>query len=226
MTYQPPFQLTHALLARCTGIAEVGVWKAANPQVATPQLRRENRIRTVQASLAIEQNTLSLEQVTAVLEGKTVLGPPKEIQEVRNAFAAYDELPNWQPIRLENLLAAHKLLLRGLADDAGRYRQGGVGYYRLLSEADKAADCTEFIAFLLNAIQDALAEAIALSAPDDIAKTRVETQVKTRVKTPEQLLALLAEQPALTLAEAARHLGKATSTIERAAARLRKERAV
>ena len=93
MTYQPPFQLTNALLTRAAQIAElVGAWKAANPQALLPKLRRENRIRTIQASLAIEQNTLTLEQVTAVLEGKTVLGPPKEIQEVRNAFAAYEAM--------------------------------------------------------------------------------------------------------------------------------------
>lgn len=129
--YQPPFQLSHAMLAKVAEIAEfLGRWKQAGQDTLTPQLRRGNRIRTIQASLAIEQNTLSLEQVTAVLAGKAVLGLPREIQEVKNAFAAYEALPDWRPDSLDDLLAAHGLLLQGLADDAGRLRVGGVGIYR------------------------------------------------------------------------------------------------
>ena len=95
--YQPPFQLTHRMTAAMTNIAELlGAWKAFNQNTLVPALRRGNRIRTIQASLAVEQNTLSLEQVTAVLEGKTVLGSPREIQEVRNAFAAYEVMDRWQ----------------------------------------------------------------------------------------------------------------------------------
>ena len=89
--YHPPFQLTHRMTEAMIGIAELlGAWKAVNPGALRPELRRGNRIRSIQASLAVEQNTLTLEQVTAVLEGKVVLGSPREIQEVRNAFAAYD----------------------------------------------------------------------------------------------------------------------------------------
>ena len=131
MTQAPPFQLTHAMLSRVAEIAElVGAWNAANPAALLPQLRRGNRIRSIQASLAIEQNTLSVEQVTAVLDGKAVLGTPREIQEVLNAFAAYESLPDWQPTRLEHLLAAHEQLMRGLVDEAGRLRTGGVGIYQ------------------------------------------------------------------------------------------------
>ena len=98
MTYEPPFQLTHTMTKRVAEISElIGAWKAVNHGDLVPELRRGNRIRTIQASLAVEQNTLSLEQVTAVLEGKTVLGLPREIQEVRNAFAAYENLEQWQP---------------------------------------------------------------------------------------------------------------------------------
>jgi Fic family protein len=96
----------------------------------SPQLRRGNRIRTIQASLAIEHNSLTVEQVTAVLEGKRVLGLPREIQEVRNAFAAYEQLQQWQPHNPNHLLAAHGLLMQGLVDDAGRWRNSGVGIYR------------------------------------------------------------------------------------------------
>lgn len=129
--YQPPFTLTHAMLSKVAEIAEwLGQWKHAHRAGLVPQLRRGNRIRTIQASLAIEQNTLSVEQVTAVLDGKPVLGLPREIQGVRNAFSAYEALPDWNPSRLDYLQAAHGLLLQGLADDAGRLRQGGVGIYR------------------------------------------------------------------------------------------------
>ena len=99
-TYQPPFQLTHRMTSLVADIAErLGAWKATNRGALVPELRRGNRIRTLQASLAIEQNTLSLEQVAAVLAGKQVLGSPKEIQEVRNAFAAYEAMEDWQPHR-------------------------------------------------------------------------------------------------------------------------------
>lgn len=96
----------------------------------SPHLRRNNRIRTIQASLAIENNTLSLEQVTAVIEGKRVLGLPREIQEVRNAFTAYEHLADWRADKVEDLLTASGMLMAGLTDDAGSFRTGGVGIYR------------------------------------------------------------------------------------------------
>ena len=304
-SYQPPFALSHAMLSKVALIGEwLGRWKQANPVELVPQLRRGNRIRSIQASLAIEANTLSIEQVTAVLDGKTVLGSPREIQEVRNAFAAYEALPEWRATALDDLLAAHGLLLRGLADDAGQWRQGGVGiyhgqrlvhmapppsqvpclmanllkwladtdahpliascalhyelefihpfsdgngrigrlwqtlilcrwqplmaylpvetvvksrqsdYYRVLGEADQAADCTGFIVFMLDAIADALEQAINN-------ETRAETPVETRVKMPEQILKLLLEQPKVSLTDVAAHLGKSVSAVERAAGKLR-----
>ncbi len=132
--YQPPFKITPEILSLVADISEqLGLWSvllgSVNEQLS-PQLRRGNRIKTIQASLAIEHNSLTLEQVTAVLEGKRVLGLPREIQEVRNAFAAYEQLPHWQPYSLKHLLAAHEQLMLGLVDDAGRLRQSGVGIYR------------------------------------------------------------------------------------------------
>jgi len=129
--YQPPLTLTPRMLALVAEIGErVGRLSAQQPGGLTPQLRRGNRIRTIQASLAIENNTLSVEQVTAVLDGKRVLGLPREIQEVRNAFVAYEAMASWQAERRADLLAAHGLLMHGLLDDAGRLRSGGVGIYR------------------------------------------------------------------------------------------------
>lgn len=128
--YQPPFRITTGILNAVAEIGELlGRWSASQGDLS-PQLRRENRIRTIQASLAIEHNSLSLEQVTAVLDGKRVLGLPREIQEVRNAFAAYEQLPNWQASNGEHLLAAHVLLMQGLVDRPGQWRDGGVGIFR------------------------------------------------------------------------------------------------
>ena len=108
----------------------IGAWKAVNQNQLVPELRRDNRIKTIQASLAVEQNTLTLEQVTAVIEGKMVLGLPKEIQEVRNAFRAYETLDLWNPYKLNDMLAAHAVLMYGLVDDAGHWRSTGAGIYR------------------------------------------------------------------------------------------------
>jgi Fic family protein len=91
------------------------------------RLRRVNRIRTIHGSLAIEGNTLSEQQITAILEGKPVIAPPREIQEVRNALLAYEHFPSWNPASEEDLLAAHALLMTGLVERPGAYRHGGVG---------------------------------------------------------------------------------------------------
>ncbi|KAF2393860.1 hypothetical protein FX983_01830 [Pseudomonas frederiksbergensis] len=126
--YQPPLTLTTKILALIAEISEqIGQLSAVSDSRQTPQLRRSNRIRTIQASLAIENNTLSIEQVTAVLAGQRVLGLPREIQEVRNAFTAYEAMPEWKPGSRADLLRAHELLMHGLIDDCGRFRQAGVG---------------------------------------------------------------------------------------------------
>ena len=131
MSYKPSFQLTNEILNIVSSICMlVGNWTATNSRQLSPQLRCGNRLRTIQASLAIENNTLSLEQVTAVLAGKKVLGLPHEILEVRNAFNAYDNLAYWQASNPTHLLSAHKLLMHALVDDAGHYRSQGVGIYR------------------------------------------------------------------------------------------------
>ncbi|MDR0281525.1 MAG: Fic family protein [Paucimonas sp.] len=150
--YQPPLTLTPRMLSLVAEIGERVGLLAARQEQATPQLRRGNRIRTIQASLAIENNTLSVEQVTAVLDGKHVLGLPREIQEVRNAFSAYEAMQVWQPDRRDHLLAAHGLLMHGLIDDAGHYRRGGVGIYRgerLLHMAPPASRVPQLVDDLL-----------------------------------------------------------------------------
>lgn len=129
--YSPPLTLTPVLLSQVAGIAEaLGRWSARQGSQPSPRLRRENRIHTIQASLAIEQNSLSLEQVSALFEGKRVVGPARDIQEVRNAIAAYEALHSWDPTSREHLLKAHGLLMSGLIEAPGRFRTGGVGIYR------------------------------------------------------------------------------------------------
>ena len=124
----PPFTITSAILDLLAQIAEqVGRLGLGDATPAPPKLRRGNRIKSIHASLAIENNTLSLEQVTALLEGKRVLGPPKEVLEVKNAFKAYDCLTTWTAHNIDDLLAAHALMMEGLVDRPGSFRSGTVG---------------------------------------------------------------------------------------------------
>jgi len=90
-------------------------------------LRRTNRIRTIHGSLAIEQNTLTLEQVTAVLNGKQVLAPPKDIAEVKNAYEIYERLEELDPYSVDDLLTAHSIMTRSLVDESGVFRSKPVG---------------------------------------------------------------------------------------------------
>jgi len=131
LKYQPPYTVSTTVLNLAAETSEsIGRFSVLAEQILTPRLRRENRIRTIQASLAIENNTLTLEQVTAVIDGKRVLGHPREIQEVRNAFAAYEAMDGWVVTSQTDLLAAHGLLVAGLVDEPGVFRRRGVGIFR------------------------------------------------------------------------------------------------
>lgn len=125
---QPPFEITNTMIALVAEISElVGKLSARDPLTANPTLRRTNRIRTIQGSLAIEQNTLSIEQVTAVLNGKQVLAPPKDIAEVKNAYEIYERLDELDPYSADDLLTAHAVMTRGLIDESGMFRTKPVG---------------------------------------------------------------------------------------------------
>ena len=318
MPYSPPFSITPAILKQVTEISElVGRLSERIEQTKTLKLRRINRIRTVQGSLAIEGNTLSEAQITAILNGQRIVAPPKEVLEAQNALKAYELLTQWQPSNEQDLLHGHKVLMEGLLNDAGHYRRSGVGvmsgdtvihmapgagqvprlmkdlltwlqhselpalisscvfhyefefihpfadgngrigrlwqtlilsqwqpvfldipveslihqhqaeYYQAIRNSTAQTDCAPFIEFMLAIIGKTLLE-VQSTATEELAvereKTRVETQVETRVKTPEQILTLLLEQPSLTLAEVASRLGKSTSAIERAVAKLKQQK--
>ena len=125
---QPPFEITHRMIDDVAEIAAlVGNLTATDALSASPTLRRSNRIRTIHGSLAIEQNTLTLEQVTAVLNGKQVLAPPRDIAEVRNAYEIYERLEDLDPYSVDDLLTAHGILTRGLVEEFGMFRTKPVG---------------------------------------------------------------------------------------------------
>lgn len=125
---KPPFEITAAILSDVATISElVGSIGSTQNLSTNPTLRRQNRIKTIYSSLAIEQNTLSLEQVTAVLSGKRVLAPPKDIAEVQNAYEIYDHLSELNPYSAEDLLLAHRVMMRDLVSEAGMFRSRPVG---------------------------------------------------------------------------------------------------
>ena len=128
--YQPPFTMTEEITNLVIEIAEyVGALAAYDTLRTDPVLRRESRVRTIHSSLAIEQNTLSLEQVTDVIAGKRILGPPQDIREVKNAYEAYELASDLDPYDIDHLLLAHRLMMGGLDQEAGRFRSGNVGVY-------------------------------------------------------------------------------------------------
>jgi len=125
---QPPFEITNKIIDYVAEISElIGRLTSAHTLSINPTLRRANRIRTIHGSLAIEQNTLSLEQVTAVLNGKQVLAPPKDIAEVKNAYEIYERLDELNPYSVDDLLTAHGIMTRGLVGESGVFRSSPVG---------------------------------------------------------------------------------------------------
>ncbi len=125
---EPSYKLTNCILYRVSEIAEmVGRLDATNWSTSNPALRRSNRIRAIHGSLAIEQNILSLEQVTAVLNGKYVLAPLKDIAEVKNAYENYERLDALNPYSVDDLLMAHGIMTRGLVEESGMFRTCPVG---------------------------------------------------------------------------------------------------
>jgi len=128
--YQPPFTMNEEITNLIVEIGEyVGKITTYDAMRPNPILRRENRIKTIHSSLAIEQNTLTLGQVTDVINGKRILGPPQDIREVKNAYEAYERVSSLDPYRVKNLLLAHKIMMQGLVKEAGSFRSGNVGVY-------------------------------------------------------------------------------------------------
>ena len=128
--YEPPFTMTKEITNLVIEIGEqVGTVAAYDSLRPNPILRRENRIKSIHSSLAIEQNTLTLEQVSDIIDGKRILGPPQDIREVKNAYEAYERVSSLDPYQVKNLLLAHKIMMEGLVKEAGRFRSKNVGVY-------------------------------------------------------------------------------------------------
>lgn len=128
--YTPPFSVSSKIIDLISRISElIGEINSLESSPRNIQLRKENRIKTIHSSLAIENNSLSLEQITAIIEGKRVLGAPNEIQEVLNAVQTYDLLLSLDSTSEKDLLRAHRLMMNDLVAQNGKYRTGGVGIF-------------------------------------------------------------------------------------------------
>ena len=128
--YKPPFEITSKIIELISNISEkIGEINSLQDSPHNILLRKENRIKTIHSSLAIENNSLSLEQITAIVDGKRVLGNPNEIKEVKNSVQAYDLLLSLNPYDEKDLLKAHKLMMQDLVERNGKYRTDGVGVF-------------------------------------------------------------------------------------------------
>ena len=129
--YEPPFTITNAILKSVASISEklgrIETWRTLERQ---PHLRRNNRIHSVHSSLRIEANSLSLDNVRDVLNNRAVIGPAKDIQEVKNAFAAYDQLDQIDPYSLKDLLRLHGVMTYLTVEESGVFRSGAEGVWR------------------------------------------------------------------------------------------------
>jgi Fic family protein len=125
---KPPYDITPRVLKLISSISEkIGEVNATYLSKQSPQLRKQNRIKTIQSSLQIEGNTLTTEQITALIEKKRVVGPKKDVLEVLNAIEVYDELITYKPHSERVFLKAHAALMKGLLDPVGKYRNQSVG---------------------------------------------------------------------------------------------------
>ncbi len=127
MSYRPPFEITAKAINLISEIsAQLERFSIAMEQGDAVQLRKINRMKTIHGTLAIEGNSLSEEQVTALIEGKPVVAPLREVQEVRNAILAYGQFMKFDPYNVDDLLKAHGIFALGLVDNPGHFRRGGV----------------------------------------------------------------------------------------------------
>lgn len=128
--YTPPFTITSKSIDLISKISEkIGEMNFLTSESQHVNLRKKNRIKTIHSSLAIENNSLSIEQITAIIDGKRVLGAPNEIQEVKNAVQAYELLLTLDSTSEKDLLRAHGIMMKDLVSRAGKYRNDGVGIF-------------------------------------------------------------------------------------------------
>ena len=147
---KPPYTITGNILKLVAAISEkIGEVNSAHLSKPPTELRKENRIKTIHSSLEIEGNTLSIEQITAIIENKQVIGPQKDILEVKNAIAVYDHLDKLDPNSFESFCEAHKILMNGIIESAGKLRNKSVGIVKGENVAHIAPQC-EMLKPLMN----------------------------------------------------------------------------
>lgn len=147
---KPPYEITSKILKLITSISEkIGEVNAKYLIKTNPTLRKQNQIKTIHSSLSIEGNTLTEEQITAILENKRVVGPQKDILEVLNALEVYKNINKLKPHNEKDFLKAHKLLLEKLIEHPGKYRNQGVGIVKG-SKVEHIAPPYENVRFLMN----------------------------------------------------------------------------
>ena len=128
--YKPPFTITNKILSCVSSVSEkIGRITATGNLEAKPHLRRNNRIRSIHSSLKIEANSLTLGQVRDIINGKAVLGEQKEIQEVKNAYAAYGHLSGIDPYNIRHLKQFHGIMTKYLVEESGEFRSGEEGVF-------------------------------------------------------------------------------------------------
>jgi len=126
--YKPPYQITEYIIKLIASVSEkIGEVNALHLYKPAAELRKRNRIKTIQSSLEIEGNTLTEEQITALLDNKRIMAPAKDILEVQNAIEVYDQLKTFHTENMKDLTRAHAMLMKGLVDKAGKFRTSNVG---------------------------------------------------------------------------------------------------
>lgn len=160
---KPPYEITSEILKYITSISEkIGEVNAKYLIKTNPTLRKQNQIKTIHSSLSIEGNTLTEEQITAILENKRVIGPEKDILEVLNALEVYKNINKLKPYNQKDFLKAHKLLLQKLIDNPGKYRTQSVGIVKG-SKIEHMAPPFENVPYLMKDLLDYLKDASELS---------------------------------------------------------------
>ncbi len=157
--YIPPFEITNRMFELAAQIMEqLGKLSNVNELERLPRLRKVSRIKSIHSSLAIENNTLSIKQVTDVIEGKRVLGPADDILAVKNAFAAYKELENIDAFSLADFQKVHAIMMNGLVTESGMLRTGDVGVFdsngKVIHVAPPASMAREQITQLFNWVKN------------------------------------------------------------------------
>jgi Fic family protein len=153
---KPPYKITGKILKLVASISEkIGEVNSAHLNKPPTELRKKNRIKTIQSSLEIEGNTLTIEQITAIIENKRIIGPEKDILEVKNAISVYDNLDNLNPYNFDSFCDAHEILMKGLVDSPGRLRSKSVGIVKG-SEVAHIAPPSEMVKPLMNNLFDYL----------------------------------------------------------------------